>query len=375
MTANSALPQASHQISQRIHHALTVTAKHHPEWLVEKYRTIDWASDRPAVAFAERLAHELGQIPDQAILLTKVDRYLSLLFTLSFRATPAFETLRRDIRQILETSVAPSKPDSSLSANADANLGAIAVLLLDAENMHITPAAEQALQRVCQYLIRIKVAFGNWRSSNLSKRDVELHQRGYQMIHVPAGKNSADMQMTAIGASIFIHHPTAREVFVCSSDNDLANLRHSLQFHGLTVYSVKRQDNQLTVENSVTHHKKTISVSEIQRDAEADSNGIPIVSIVHPELQVEPSASKKKIQSPQELEKELAAILRRLTSQLPGSYINISALAVEFKHRHSQSVSELLKSWKSSARYITFLRSCPSFKLKQVDQHWQITLA
>jgi hypothetical protein len=370
-STESSLHQASHLISQRIYRALTVTSKHHPEWLIEKYRAIDWVGDRMAVSFTDRLTHELEQASNRTTLLAKATRYLHLLFTPSFMEMSVGETLRQDIQQILEAPVAETIPETSLLLPT----GAIAVLLLDAENMHLTPSAEQALQRVCQYPVRIKVAFGNWRSSNLSKHDVELHQRGYQMIHVPAGKNSADMQMTAIGASIFIHHPTAREVLVCSSDNDLANLRHSLQFHGLTVYSVKRQDNQLVVENSVTHQKKTVSVSEIQHDAEADFNEIPIASAVHPELQVEPLASKKKIQSPQELEKELAAILRRLTSQLPGSYINISALAIEFRHRHGRSVSELLKSWKSSARYITFLRSCSSFKLKQVDQHWQITLA
>lgn len=361
------------QISRRVSLALTITAQHHPEWLAEKYREIDWAGDRVAAAFIVRLTDELAQSADLPDLLVKLERYLKALFAPPFLEQAAYKKLRQDIQQILEPPAAEPPP---VATTAQMN-GAIAVLLLDAENMHLTPQAEQALQSACQYPVRIKVAFANWRSPSLSKRDAELHQRGYQMIHVPAGKNSADIQMTAIGASIFTHHPTVREVLVCSSDKDLGNLSHSLQFHGLTVYRVHKHDNNLTVVNLTQQEKIILPLKNNSQPTinQEISSFKTTIDVDQSNLNVDDQATpKRKIQSPKELEQELIKMLQELTAQLPGSYISISVLASQFRQNHDQSVSELLKTWKAGARYITFLQSCKSFKLKQNSTLWQVAL-
>jgi hypothetical protein len=100
----------------------------------------------------------------------------------------------------------------------------------------------------------------------MGKQDAELFERGYQLIHVPGGQNSADAQMITVGVSISHHYPNAKEVLVCSSDWLLTNLCNSLQSQGLTVHRVRRQDNTLSIENRNTgdnHHYSLTIGTEI----------------------------------------------------------------------------------------------------------------
>jgi hypothetical protein len=140
----------------------------------------------------------------------------------------------------------PSQVDPIPSPKA-----AIAILLLDLENIRLDANEEKFLQTCCQHPLQIKIAFANWRSINKTL-DAELNDRGYQMIHVPTGKNSADMKMTALGASLFVAYPGVKEVFVCSSDSDLAHLCNTLRLHGLTAYAVRRGSSSLQVINTTT---------------------------------------------------------------------------------------------------------------------------
>ncbi|WP_211293182.1 NYN domain-containing protein [Brunnivagina elsteri] len=121
----------------------------------------------------------------------------------------------------------------------------ITVLLLDAENLQLNPETEKFLTTICNSPIQIKVAFANW--CRKGKLDAELHQRGYDLIHVPSGKDNADGKMIAFGSSICDRFPNAKEVLVCSSDNVMTNLCNHLQQNGLTVYRVIKQGCSLTV--------------------------------------------------------------------------------------------------------------------------------
>lgn len=136
---------------------------------------------------------------------------------------------------------------------AEAPKKGIAILLLDVENLKIDINTEQFLASISEYPLQVKMAFANWKNSSLSKYDAELFERGYQLIHVPEGKNSADAQMMTMGAAIGRQYSDAKAVFVCSSDWLLTHLCNGLQNQGLTVYRVKRQpDNILAVENRNT---------------------------------------------------------------------------------------------------------------------------
>jgi hypothetical protein len=121
----------------------------------------------------------------------------------------------------------------------------ITVLLLDAENLQFNQETEKFLTTICNSPIQIKVAFANW--CRKGKLDAELHQRGYDLIHVPSGKDNADGKMIAFGSSICDRFPNAKEVLVCSSDNVMTNLCNHLQQNGLTAYRVIKQGCSLTV--------------------------------------------------------------------------------------------------------------------------------
>ena len=137
----------------------------------------------------------------------------------------------------------------------------IAILLLDAENLKLDINTEKFLASVSHYPLQVKIAFANWRSHTLGKLDADLYERGYQLIHVPLGQNSADAQMITMGVSISRHYPEAKEVFVCSCDWLLTHLCNSLQTQGMTVYRVRRQDNILTVENRNTGESREYSLT------------------------------------------------------------------------------------------------------------------
>ncbi len=77
-------------------------------------------------------------------------------------------------------------------------------------------------------------------------------ERGYQLFHVPGGKDSADAKMIAVGASLLRYYPTVKEIFVCSGDEILNHLCNELQNQGLTVYWVRRQAQTLHIENRNT---------------------------------------------------------------------------------------------------------------------------
>lgn len=142
---------------------------------------------------------------------------------------------------------------SESKALAEAPKSGMAILLLDVENLKIDVNTEQFLANISEYSLQVKIAFGNWKSSALSKCDGELFNRGYQLIHVPEGKNSADAQMMSMGAAIGRQYSDAKAVFVCSSDWLLTHLCNSLQNQGLVVYRVKRKpDNILSIENRNT---------------------------------------------------------------------------------------------------------------------------
>ena len=137
----------------------------------------------------------------------------------------------------------------------------ISVLLLDAENLKLDINTETFLAGLCNYPLQVKIAFANWRNPTIGKQDAELYERGYQLIHVPGGKDSADGKMIALGSSILRQYGTIKEVFVCSCDGILTHLCNQLQNQGLTVYWVRRQNHSLKVENRNTGSHRHYSLA------------------------------------------------------------------------------------------------------------------
>jgi len=154
-------------------------------------------------------------------------------------------------RKCTETRLSEAIPKEIAPATTTES-GPIAILLLDAENLKLKVNTEQFLAGLCDYPLQVKIAFANWKNPSIGKLDAELYDRGYELIHVPGGANSADGKMIAFGAAILYRYRDVRQVFVCSSDGLLNHLCNQLQNQGLTVFRVRRQNSVLSVENPLT---------------------------------------------------------------------------------------------------------------------------
>lgn len=260
-------------ISRYIAHALVCIQEEHPEWIAEKYRKTQWAQPDFQSILIGKLIKSLKVAIDTDTLLLTVKKYLAILLIPEFVNSPQFNQLFAKIQQLAESPIAAARSNNSVASKlptgpvdrtASVAVG-IAILLLDVENLQLNIETEKFLEGICTYPIQIKVAFANWRS--MGKKDAEFHERGYQLIHVPPGKDSADLKMATVGASIFVHYPTAKEIFVCSSDRALTHLSNTLQAHGLTVFQVRKQIDKIIVLNSRTGQLETyslVSTPEIQ---------------------------------------------------------------------------------------------------------------
>ncbi|MEG4987896.1 NYN domain-containing protein [Microcoleus sp. BR0-C5] len=256
-------------ISRYIAQTLITIQEQHPEWIAEKYRKTPWAKPDFQSVLIGKLTKSFTVASDTDSLLLTAKKYLQILLIPEFVNSPQFSKLSAKIQQLAQSETAPAKSQNSVSSkpptpttNQTNSLPiGIAILLLDVENLQLTIETEKFLEGICHYPIQIKVAFANWRS--MGKKDAEFHQRGYQLIHVPPGKDSADLKMATVGASIFVHYPTAKEIFVCSSDRALTHLSNTLQAHGLTVFQVRKQIDKIIVLNSKTGQVETHSLVTI----------------------------------------------------------------------------------------------------------------
>ena len=277
--------QAIAAISQVIYQSILQTIQHNPHLITSKYQTTPWHVAQVESAFVGKMVTDLGKFSTSIDLEQRIQQILEIFFTPKFLETPSFQHLQTKIQSLLSASTISDhtdtinitkstnlvtkpnylitdhlpiysySPDNGYSyshANtANNNIQyhnqGITILLLDVENLQLDTATEKFLESICHYPIQIKIAFANWR--HMGKQDLEFHQRGYELIHVPAGKDSADVKLATVGSSIFIHYPTAKEVIVCSSDMVLTHLCTTLQTHGLAVYLVRKQgDNLITLD-------------------------------------------------------------------------------------------------------------------------------
>jgi hypothetical protein len=254
-------------MTRSVYETILVVQKQQPEFLKEKYRNISWCSDR----YQSALQAKLGEVlkPDRnrngsgAISIDRLRNFLHNLLTNDFFESQIFVALIGEIDRLN-----PQNPDLNNSninptvEGSDRQKTGIAVLLLDAENLQLNPATEKILSAACSYPIQVKIAFANWRS--LGKLDAELHGRGYDLIHVPGGRDHADGKMIAVGLSIHEHYQNAREVLVCSSDTVMTNLCNHLQKNGLAVYRVKQQGETIDVFNCQTRKNQQILLKSLQ---------------------------------------------------------------------------------------------------------------
>ncbi|HEY9299971.1 MAG TPA: NYN domain-containing protein [Phormidium sp.] len=308
------------QIGLLFYEWVVTVQKQRSQFLAEKYRTIDWEKAETKAQFIEGFSRELSKAVDSVDLQAKTQFLLNRIFTPDFSSSPLVADLGDRCNQLIHSISPTNNQQFDNQINSSIQLSSPStqrntILLLDAENLWLQPEEEQFLQKVCAYPIQIKIAFANWRHSGTAKRDVELHSRGYQMIHVPPGKNSADMKMTAIGSSLFLHYPTAKEVIVCSSDGDLTHLCNTLKVHGLIVYAVQKQGDRVKIKNLETEQTKEFS-AKLAAQIPSVEESIPLL--------------KKIIQQEQLSEQK--------------QWIRLSSISKKLKEEHHFSLNDLVNT-------------------------------
>ncbi|MEB3147612.1 MAG: hypothetical protein VKL60_01140, partial [Sphaerospermopsis sp.] len=211
-TSDSAL---LNQIVSQVCQTIITIQQQQPELLMEKYRKVQWQKTANQSALSAKFTELLSQTRSREELINKLQLYLKAFLVPAALNVPIISELIAEIRN---HNPVISDLNSCLNSTLFPALVpvGIGVLLLDAENLQLNINTEKFLGTICQCPIQVKIAFANW--SNRGKLDVELHERGYDLIHVPAGRDNADGKMIAFGSSIHELYPKAKEVFVCSSD-------------------------------------------------------------------------------------------------------------------------------------------------------------
>ncbi|MEH2364606.1 MAG: NYN domain-containing protein [Nostoc sp.] len=297
----------------------------------------------------------------------------------------------------------------------------ISLLLLDAENLKLNVNSELFLASICEYPLQVKIAFANWRNPSIGKQDIELYNRGYQLVHVPEGKNSADAKMIAIGACILRSYPTVKEILVCSSDGILIHLCNELQNQGLIVYWVRRQGQALHIENrntsKLTHYSLAMAtkvpsfekvVEQIQDliKNEQDSINARLNSLVavaslfqercdinikhnpkQPEVeeiipvldnsltQSIPEGEKEKvakISNGKTLDRLLLKIIQNVQKKSPKTKLVVSKLGSELHKITGESPNSIIKKLKLGSNFTKYLESSPTFTLKASGKEYEV---
>ena len=212
----------------------------------------------------------------------------------------------------------------------------ITALLLDAENIPLTPESEQFLTKFCTNPIQIKIAFANWQS--MGEKDAEFYDRGYDLIHVPHGKDNADGKMIAFGSTIDEYYPKVKEILVCSSDNVMTNLCEHLQHKGLTVFQVSQHLSNLTILNGKTQ--------EIQNHT------------------ILPSIEK--------LLSQIKEIIEEQERQTSNQWIKLSKICKLFKEKHSFGVNKVVSHHLPGKNIKNIFVHKPEFAIHQIPEQPEI---
>ncbi|MHC5599701.1 MAG: IS1/IS1595 family N-terminal zinc-binding domain-containing protein [Nostoc sp.] len=297
----------------------------------------------------------------------------------------------------------------------------ISLLLLDAENLKLDINSELFLASVCEYPLQVKIAFANWRNPSIGKQDIELYNRGYQLVHVPGGKDSADAKMIALGACVLRSYPTVKEILVCSGDGILMHLCNELQNQGLIVYWVRRQGQTLHIENrnigKLTHYSLAMAteipsfekvVEQIQDliKTEQDSINARLNSLAaiaslfqercnininhnHKQPQIEeiisiPDESSTqsipeekqtdfaKVSNGEILEKLLLKIIQDINIKSPKTKLSVSKLGTELQKITGESPNSIIKKLKLGSSFTKYLESSPTFTLKPSGREYEV---
>lgn len=338
-------------ISQLLHRAITVAQIQQPQLLTEPCRK--WLSGTSAEAQSHKIVALLNKQPNAPTVIKAVEHVLAQVFIPAFEGSKPYNRLLQQVQtlaagpaKVMDAPVQAPHNTSTDQFDHDAALdpAGTGLLLVDAENMHPPEALETLLQTVGQYPLRYRLAFGNWRK--LGDRDQELYRRGYQMVHVPSGKNSADIKMSLDAFLISLWNPSLREVFICSTDSDLLHLGHALLSLGIVPYRVSRRGNDFVIRNIETQ------TSQIVRGT-VNSTMIKMPSLA-------------------QLKRWLKNLILEEQKAFPGKPITLGRLGKLFSDRNQMSVGQVLQNHPNYRNLKHFLEAQEGFELCPLPDGFQI---
>ncbi|MEM6752890.1 MAG: hypothetical protein AAF630_07980 [Cyanobacteria bacterium P01_C01_bin.38] len=462
-------PSLLNKIGSYVCQAVIYIQQQQPELLLDKYKGISWREDSNQSRLKTKLIEVISHAQDWESLINQVETFIQTLLIPDSTNTPVLIKLLEKIRHLnpnisqskaskvqrdinssqkesspkaTESQTSEKQQDIDTNKKPDEQIGTqqhkvIAALLLDAQNIQITPETEQFLTENYANSIQIKIAFANWQG--MGKKDMEFHNRGYDLIHVPCGKENAEEKIIAFGLTIDKYYPKVKEVLVCSSDNVMTHLCSRLQQKGLTVYQVTQESSNLKIlhgkTNETRNHTILPSIEKllcqikeiIEEQIVTTSNQWIQLSIIcklfkekygfginkvishhlpgknvknifvnkplfvihqipeHPEIYItlfnKPTQQKVNnniklltIESKSDLEQALIQIITKLVGQDPDNYIPIYTVSERFDKKYGKAVTKTLKQLNMSGNFVNFLKSCNSLKLKKTGNIWQVAV-
>lgn len=325
-------------IATKICNALIRIQAERPEWIQVAIRHVSLADKKAPIV--QRLSHLLRASSEHDRAIEEVIGFLEKLLDPVVAETQFYQKLTQFLMVQTSATTTASDPDHAVprikliqdshrhQQPPSFDSKSLAILLLDAENIDLSQDAENWLAKFCEHPLTLKFAFGNWKQ--LGDRDKQLHQRGYHLIHVSAGKNHADSKMTIVGSSIWVHLPRIKEVIVCSNDSDLETLRNTLHFQGLNVRLLQRHQQTLTLTHSQTSKVLVYQLS---------------TPVKMPTLQ------------------EGTLFCRQYLAAMPDQKISLSQLSSEFSKQLGFSISAFVKHHNLSKTPKAFFEQSEEFRL------------
>ncbi|MBW4484468.1 MAG: hypothetical protein KME14_18190 [Tildeniella torsiva UHER 1998/13D] len=236
---------------------------------------------------------------------------------------------------------------------------------------------EAFLQDLGQYPIRHRLAFGNWR--NLGGRDREFYQRGYHMVHVPPGKNSADIKMSLDASLISLWNPSVREVFICSTDTDLLHLGHTLLNLGVIPYRVSRRQDCFDVLNIANQTTHVFHLPQVGKEAEgsAPTKDDPLPETANaPENQAVENPGPATVPTVAQMQRWLKILILQEQQANPGQPITIGRLGTLFRQRNQIAANQALQANSDYKTLKQFLAAHDAFELSPLPdgQHMEVRL-
>ncbi|WP_017300594.1 NYN domain-containing protein [Nodosilinea nodulosa] len=348
---HSDLPKA---LSQLLQTTLMAAQAKHPSILTEPCRT--WLLNASTEAQLSKFLALLAKQPDRPALIKAVDRILDQIFVPAFKGTSAHGKLLQRVEALMALPAAESAGSGPAAGSASANrrsgeyggftnAAGAGLLLVDAENMNPPETLETVLQTVAHHPIRYRLAFGNWRK--LGRRDQEFYRRGYQMVHVPSGKNSADIKMSLDASLISLRNPSIREVFICSTDSDLSHLGYALLNLGITPYRVSLHHDHFAVLNLAKQTRQVFQLAQSDDDDALEASHAVEVNL--------PTLAQ--------IQRWLKILILQEQQANPGQPITLSHLGKLFRDRNQISVSQALQANASGKTLKQFLSAHAAFEL------------